>query len=231
MATKYKGSIKLPAGLSKMGDGNYKLIDANDINICSSASTENQDKALVEVMDSVSLKIGEIETLLNKEPVLSYIDEDGYRAGEKKYWAIGDPMSVKFKFESPAAGNTVVTILRNGLTYKTVTTAKGLISIELGTAVETTSYTYTISAADSIGRSAPTTLSFIQVLGGVTLTSNFAQTSARASYSAAESNIITVPAAISYAEQNYPRIITYTIIDLTTEQQVTSGEYNCGLNN
>ena len=67
--------------------GNYKLI-VQMINICSSASTENQDKALVEVMDSVSLKIGEIETLLNKEPVLSYIDEDGYRAGKKilGYW-------------------------------------------------------------------------------------------------------------------------------------------------
>ena len=65
--------------------------------------------------------------------------------------------------------------MRNGLAYKTITTNKGRISIDLGIANETKTYIYTVSAVDALGREPEgvTSLTFTHILGGVTISSNF----------------------------------------------------------
>jgi hypothetical protein len=94
-----------------------------------------------------------IYSILNQTPKLSYIDEPGFREGDTKYWSLGETMYLKFKFETSAVGKIIVTVLRNGMHYKTLSIDRSNpIFIDLGVATENTSYVYSISVIDSLGR-------------------------------------------------------------------------------
>ena len=189
MASKYKGSIKLPAGLSKMGSSDYKLVDANDINICTENATSNVDKSLTEVIE-------DIYSTLHSRPVLSYVDEPGYGPGQIKYWNIGDEMKLKFT-TFISSGTMILTILKDGILYlsQSIASVEGL-EIPLGVATKEGTTRYTVSAVSTLGEAAEQVLEFTQVVGSLVLTSSFDSKTIRSSGSY---NRITIPFRLSYA--------------------------------
>lgn len=187
----------------------------------------NQQK-IVQLFDSFD----ELYQTVNQTTVLTYIDEQGFREGQKKHWSIGDRMRITFNCSSSAAGNVNITVLKNGYAFKTYSMPKGLISIDLGIANTATTYVYTVSATDSLGRPSENTLTFSHILGGVTLTSTFENIAKDNVFSSGGvKNTIEIPASITYPQQNYNRSISYIIRSVDNNQIVVSGLYDCGTQN
>jgi hypothetical protein len=63
-----------------------------------------------------------------------------------------------------------IRIKRNNIEYKVVSVAKGFVQISLGIVTESASYTYEVSAVDSLNNISEAPLIFTHILGGVTLT-------------------------------------------------------------
>ena len=211
MASKYKGSIKLPAGLSKMGGGDYKLINADDINIYSELSTQGTDKSLTTVID-------DIYTTLHSKPVLGYINEPGYREGEIKYYNLGEEMFLKFSAYI-SAGTMNVTVYRDGVLFMSQTIeSSDRIEISLGIAAKEGQSTYTISAASTLGEKSDTVLTLRQVVGSLLINSTFDSKTIRES-GPHSSNNIEVPFDVIYASNVSRFVVTATLLD-TNEQVI-----------
>ena len=214
-----KMSIEIIDKIKAKNNGSFKIADASDVEYTNSAMTG---------VNNVSEAIDTIYGILNAAPTLSYVDEDGYRDGEKKYWEIGQQMSLVFQFTSSASGKCTISITRNGLSYKTISTNKGRIVVDLGVATTQNNYTYVVSGIDSIGRDANQVLTFRQVLGGVELASTFDTVIKNTVFTANTDNNVTIPVSITYAEPGFPRNILYAIKNKDTDTIITSGEYTCG---
>lgn len=217
-------AIEVIDKIKAKNNGSFKIADASDVEYTNSAMAGVND---------VSTAIDTIYGILNAAPTLSYIDEDGYREGEKKYWEIGQQMRLIFQFTSSVSGKCTITITRNGLLYKTFSSDKGRIVVDLGTATEQNSYTYVVSGIDSIGRDANQTLSFNHILGGVEISSTFDYVIKNTVFTANTSNTVNIPVSISYAESGigFDRSIIYSIKNKDTGSVITSGEYACGTQN
>lgn len=217
-------AIEVIDKIKAKNNGSFKIVDASDVEYT------NSDMAGV---NDVSTAIDTIYGILNAAPTLSYVDEDGYREGEKKYWEIGQQMRLIFQFTSSVSGKCTITITRNGLSYKTFSSDKGRIVVDLGPATEQNNYTYVISGIDSIGRDANKTLSFNHILGGVEISSTFDSVIKNTVFTANTGNTVIIPTSISYAESGagFDRIIMYTLKNKNNGAIITSGEYACGAQN
>ena len=199
--------IEVISKIKQKNNGKFKLMDAADVEYTNDAMDGVAEGHVDNVKDAIDAMFG----ILNSAPVLSYVDEDGFREGEKKYWQIGEQMRLMFSFSSSASGKCNITILRNGYTYKTFSSDKGRISVDLGVATEQNNFIYTITAVDSLGRDADKTLTFNHICGGVEITSTFDAIIEKNVFTANASNTINIPVGISYAESGYPRSIMYSI--------------------
>lgn len=219
--------IEVISKIKQKNNGKFKLMDAADVEYTNDAMDSVAEGHVDNVKDAIDAVFG----ILNSAPVLSYIDEDGFREGEKKYWQIGEQMRLMFSFSSSASGKCNITILRNGYTYKTFSSDKGRISVDLGVATEQNNFIYTVSAVDALGRDADKTLTFNHICGGVEITSTFDAIIEKNVFTANASNNINVPVGISYAESGYTRSIIYSIKKKSDSSNVISGEYQCGTQN
>lgn len=220
-------SIEVISKIKQKNNAKFKLMDAVDVEYDNSAMDSVADGHIDNVKDAIDTMFN----ILNSAPVLSYVNEDGFREGEKKYWQIGEQMRLTFSFSSSASGKCTITILKNGYTYKTFTSDKGMISVDLGVATEQNNFIYTVSAVDSLGRDADKTLTFNQICGGVEISSTFDAIIEKNIFTADSDNTMNVPVSISYAETGYPRSIIYSIKNKSGTQVVTNGEYQCGTQN
>ncbi len=219
--------IEVISKIKQKNNGKFKLMDAADVEYTNDAMDGVAEGHVDNVKDAIDAMFG----ILNSAPVLSYVDEDGFREGEKKYWQIGEQMRLMFSFSSSASGKCNITILRNGYTYKTFSSDKGRISVDLGVATEQNNFIYTITAVDSLGRDADKTLTFNHICGGVEITSTFDAIIEKNVFTANASNTINIPVGISYAESGYPRSIMYSIKKKSGSETTIEGEYQCGTQN
>ena len=178
-------ALEVAAKIKQKNNGTFKIADAVDI---------EYTNPKMDNVDNVKDAINFLHDTITRAPSISYIDEPGFREGEKKYWTIGDKMILKFNFESTAPGTCTVNIERNGILYKSVTMPKGNITIDLGAATAFASYTYKVSAYDSLGNQAIvkgyeesstpiTSITFNQISGGVNLQYNIENDIGKAVYS------------------------------------------------
>ena len=134
-------AIEVISKIKQKNNGNFKLMDAQDVEYENSA----MDSVAESHVDNVSDALDTIFGVLNSSPVLSYVEDEGFREGQKKYWQLGEQMRLIFSFSSSASGKCNITILRNGFTYKTFSSNKGRIVVDLGVATEQNNFEYTVS--------------------------------------------------------------------------------------
>ena len=104
-------------------------------------------------------------------PTLSYVDE--FPQGRRLYYSVGDNCTILVKFSSTTYGDCTLRIYKDNVLFKTMTTAKGTIAIDLGTLTTEGTSVYRISGSDYMGIAAPDDLTFTVVCGGLTLSSTF----------------------------------------------------------
>lgn len=220
-------SIDIIGKLKAMNNGDFKLMDAKDVEYANEKINTmiDEDKKIDNIADAVDALID----ILNKAPSLSYVDEDGFKEGQKKYWQAGDHMMLVFSFSSSASGKCDITITRNGLPFRSFKSNKGRIVVDLGVATsQKDNYKYKVTAIDSLGRDADQTLEFNHVIGGVDLSSTFNLTLQNSIFTVG-TNTMEIPVNISYAESGYMRSINYDIKDPNNKS--IKGNYECGTNN
>jgi hypothetical protein len=226
-------AIEIISKLKPKGNGKFKIADSTDISF---THTE------MEGVDNVEEAIGYLYDVLNAEPKLSYVDQKGFREGDKVDYQLNDQMTLKFLFESSAAGSGTCTITRNGLPYKTLAVDRGEVLVDLGFANQSVEYIYTVTIVDALGRKADQTLTFHHVLGGVNLSSTFEAvlSDKNTVYTANVEQSIQIPFSITYAESGYDRILYYKFLDAEGNDitlsdgflvDETNGEYNAGNTN
>ena len=220
-------AIELISKIKQKNNGDFKLVDACDVEY----ENPSMDSISENHIDNVADALDAMYSIINTAPSLSYVEDEGFREGERKYWEIGEQMRLVFSFSSSASGKCSITILRNGFTFKTFNSNKGRIVVDLGEATDQNNYVYTVSAVDSLGRDADRELTFNHIVGGVTLASTFDSIIESTIFTANVSSDIDIPASISYAEDNKPRSIIYSIVNKSNNDIVVSGEYGCGNSN
>ena len=220
-------AIELISKIKQKNNGNFKLVDACDVEY----ENPSMDSISENHIDNVADALDAMYSIINTAPSLSYVEDEGFREGERKYWEIGEQMRLVFSFSSSASGKCNVTILRNGFTFKTISMNKGRVVIDLGVATDQNNYIYTVSAVDSLGRDADKELTFNHIVGGVEISSTFENIIESTIFTANSATNIDIPISISYAEDNKPRFISYSIINKNTGDVVIDEEYDCGNSN
>lgn len=104
-------------------------------------------------------------------PELSYVSE--FPQGKRLYYSIGDNVTILVRFTSTTYGDCTLRIYKDNVLFKTMTSAKGTISINLGTLTTEGTSVYRVSGTDYMGIAAPEDLTFTVVCGGLTLSSTF----------------------------------------------------------
>ena len=220
-------AVEVISKIKQKNGRDFKIADACDIQY----ENERMNSISETPIESVSDALDAMYQIINTAPVLEYVEDEGFRNGERKYWQIGEQMRLIFLFSSSASGKCNITITRNGFTYKTFSSNKGRIVVDLGKAETQNNYIYTISAADSLGRDADKVLTFNHIIGGVEIASTFDNVMKSTVYTANVINKIEIPVSISYAEGNKPRIIYYSISNKDTGRVIVEGGYDCGYSN
>ena len=123
-------AVEVISKIKQKNNRDFKIADACDIEY----SNPKMDSMAESQIDSVSDALDAMFDILNTAPSLAYVEDEGFRENERKYWEIGEPMRLLFSFSSSASGKCNITILRNGFTYKTFSSDKGRIVVDLGIA-------------------------------------------------------------------------------------------------
>lgn len=220
-------AVEVISKIKQKNGRDFKIADACDIQY----ENERMNSISETPIESVSDALDAMYQIINTAPVLDYVEDEGFRNGERKYWQLGEQMRLIFSFSSSASGKCNITILRNGFTYKTFSSNKGRIVVDLGKAESQNNYIYTVSAADSLGRDADKVLTFNHIIGGVEILSTFDSVMESTVYTSNAINTIEIPVSIAYAEDNKPRFISYSIANKNTGDVIIEGEYGCGNSN
>ena len=104
-------------------------------------------------------------------PELSYVAE--FPQGQRLYYSVGDNVTILVRFTSTTYGDCTLRIYKDNVLFKTMTSLKGTIAINLGTLTTEGTSVYRVSGADYMGIAAPEDLTFTVVCGGLTLSSTF----------------------------------------------------------
>lgn len=96
-------------------------------------------------------------------------------AGKKLYYKVGEQMTIVCKFTSTTYGDCTIRVYKDNVLFKTITSPKGTIALDLGKADSEGTFSFRIAGQDYLGIVAPDDLTYTVVVGGLTLTSTFGQ--------------------------------------------------------
>lgn len=108
---------------------------------------------------------------ISNVPELSYVSE--FPQGQRLYYSVGDNVTILVRFTSTTYGDCTLRIYKDNVLFKTMTSPKGTIAINIGTLTTEGTSVYRVSGADYMGIAAPEDLTFTVVCGGLTLSSTF----------------------------------------------------------
>ena len=191
----------------------FKVTEAKNVGYTNGKMTDVSD---------VGGAIDYIYNILNAKPSLKYEDGTENPPGPQ-YYQLGEEAFLRFYVESAAPGQMTIRIKRNGNDFKVVSVAKGAVSISLGIVTESASYTYTVSAIDSLNNASESSLTFQHILGGVTLTTglnNYFDTKI-VTVKEGEQTSIGFQFTLTYAEIYQPRYLELYVIDNETQENIS----------
>lgn len=128
------------------------------------------EKVTYRYEDNVWVPFGVMETSV---PELSY--DFTNPAGKKIYYKLGEQMNIICKFASTTYGDCTIRVYKDNVLFKTITSPKGTISLDLGRADTEGTFSFRVAGQDYLGIAAPDDLRYTVVVGGLTLTSTFGQ--------------------------------------------------------
>lgn len=167
-------------------------------------------------------------------PELIY--DESYPQGKRIYFKVGDNQRIICRFVSASYGNCTIMVYKDNVLYKSFSTAKGTIQVDLGVADAEGTFQYRIAAQDYLGIAAPDDLYFTVIIGGCKLSSTFDTIISQTIEDSTDINIpyntscadTTAKIKIRFKLTNYD---TQTVIKdevLDTNAYESNGQYNIG---